>query len=128
MWLTYLLCGLGGGLASFLLDPSSSVHGFLGMSKAATVTVGASGAVFGLYATAVLLKISFNFRKILEAVILGQFVLQQLVQELRSQAMAGAAASGISHAAHLGGALAGVLLILLLSKLPEPGGGKRRRR
>ena len=125
VWLTYLITGLGGSLCSFLLDPAATSHGLFGLAKATTVSLGASGAVFGLFATSVLLKMSFNWRKLLEAAILGQFVVQQIWAEIRSQAIT-AGAAGVSHAAHLGGALAGVLLIWLLSKIPEPGASNKK--
>merc|ERR1719379_582347 len=109
---TYVVCGLGGAVASLLL---SSKH---------AVSLGASGAVFGLFAVSVLVKLSFNPKKLIESAILGQFVYQQVANEVRMQAgkfggkqvMAGG--SQVSHVAHLAGALAGVLLILLISKLP----------
>ena len=44
------------------------------------VSLGASGAVFGLFTVAVLCKLSLNFRKLLECVILGQFVVKQVIQ------------------------------------------------
>jgi membrane associated rhomboid family serine protease len=59
----------------------------------------------------------------LQAGILGQFVFTQVQQEFASQsrligsgAMIGA--SGVSHVAHLAGAAVGVLLIVLLSRIP----------
>lgn len=90
-----------------------------GMGKSVAVTLGASGAVFGLFVTSVLLKMSWNPRKLLEALILGQFVFQQIWQELRNQVTIGAA-SNISHAAHLGGAVAGVVLVLLIKRAAAP--------
>jgi membrane associated rhomboid family serine protease len=122
VWLTYLACGLGGSVAAFLLTPAVKTAGFMGLAKAATFTLGASGAVFGLFVTSVLLKLTWSPRKLLEALILGQFVVQQVWAEVRNQVAIGAT-SNISHAAHLGGALAGVALIWLLSKIPEPSGG-----
>ncbi len=56
----------GGNFASWLSMPHNSV------------CLGASGAVFGLFAVAVLLKISLKFTKLLEMCILGQFVVQQV--------------------------------------------------
>mmetsp|Transcript_3186 Transcript_3186/g.9236 ORF Transcript_3186/g.9236 Transcript_3186/m.9236 type:complete len:100 (+) Transcript_3186:358-657(+) len=91
-----------------------------------SLSLGASGAVFGLYAVSVLLKLSsgFSFRKIIEATILGQFVVSSLQQEFIKQrgimgqgAMIGA--SGVSHVAHLAGAGAGVLLIVMLWRLGD---------
>lgn len=59
----------------------------------------------------------------MQAGILGQFVFTQVQQEFVQQsrligsgAMIGA--SGVSHIAHLAGAAVGVLLIVLLSRLP----------
>ena len=45
MWFTYLLCGAGGCIASLLSAPHTH-----------TVSLGASAAVFGLFAVAVLIK------------------------------------------------------------------------
>ncbi len=58
-----------------------------------------------------------------ESVVLGNFVLRQVGDELRAQAMGGTLTAGglqVSHLAHLGGALVGVLLVLLLSRVPLP--------
>jgi membrane associated rhomboid family serine protease len=110
---TYLVTALGASIASILVLPRNSM------------SLGASGAVFGMYAVSVLLKLSsgFSIKKIVEAGILGQFVFTQVQQEFVSQsrligsgAMIGA--SGVSHIAHLAGAAVGVLLIVLLSRIP----------
>lgn len=110
---TYLFTAAGASIASYLLLPRNSL------------SLGASGAVFGLYCVSILLKLSsgFSIRKVVEAGILGQFVVGSLQQEFMKQgsvmgkgAMVGA--SGVSHVAHLAGAAAGVLLIFLLSRLP----------
>ncbi len=67
--------------------------------------------------------VTFNSCCCSQAGILGQFVFTQIEQEFANQsallgrgAMVGA--SGVSHVAHLAGAAAGVLLIVLLSRLP----------
>lgn len=59
----------GGALASYLSAPGSY-----------TVSLGASGAIFGLFAVGVLSKLSLNPRKLLEAFVLGQFVVSQVLQ------------------------------------------------
>jgi hypothetical protein len=55
-----------------------------------------------------------------ESVVLGQFVVRQLLDELKAQAGGGLMLGGlqVSHIAHLAGAMAGVLLVLLLTRLP----------
>lgn len=58
-----------------------------------------------------------------QAGILGQFVFTQVQQEFASQtALIGRGsmigASGVSHIAHLAGAAVGVLLMVVLSRLP----------
>lgn len=110
VWLTYLVCGVGGAVASYLSQPGGNA-----------VSLGASGAIFGLFAVGVLCKLSPNPRKLVEAFVLGQFVVKQLLQEVTAQAavMSGRGLSQVSHVAHLGGALVGVLLVLLLSRLPD---------
>ncbi|KAK3257871.1 hypothetical protein CYMTET_33057 [Cymbomonas tetramitiformis] len=60
-------------------------------------------------------------RSLLESVILGQFVVQKVMSEVRMQVAAAgslAASGGINHIAHLGGAMMGVLLIWLISCIP----------
>lgn len=57
----------GANVASYFMMPRN-VH-----------SLGASGAVFGLFVVAVLSKLSWNPRKLLESAILGQFVVQQVI-------------------------------------------------
>ena len=58
VWFSYIATGTGASLASWLMLPKS-VGGVLGMGAAATVSLGASGAVFGLFArVSVLVKLS----------------------------------------------------------------------
>lgn len=112
---SYIFCALGANVASYFMMPRN-VH-----------SLGASGAVFGLFVVAVLSKISWSPRKLLESVILGQFVVSQVINEAKmqfgTQGMTIAGAK-VGHLAHLFGALAGVLLVFLLSRLPVPAEGK----
>ena len=76
--------------------------------------------MFGLFAVAVAGKVSLNFRSLLECATLASFVVPRVLSEVRSQALGGTvtgAGSTVGHVAHLGGAAAGVLLVLLLSRL-----------
>ena len=66
MWLSYILTGAGANLVSWLILPRN------------VVSVGASAAVFGLFAISVLVKMSWDWRKILEELILGQFVIERI--------------------------------------------------
>lgn len=98
---SYLITGLGANLLSVLLQPG------------ATLSLGASGAVFGLFVVSVLIKLSWSWRKILEVLILGQFVIQQVITELQQVGLQ----DGVNRIAHIGGALAGVTLIMGLRRL-----------
>jgi membrane associated rhomboid family serine protease len=123
VWFSYLFTGVGAGLASYLMLPRGS-GGVLGVGASATVSLGASGAVFGLFAISVLTKLTRpSLRKLLEAVILGQFVVERFLSEAKmAAAVGGVGAGGVNHVAHLAGALAGVALIWMLSRmLPADG-------
>lgn len=101
---TYLITGIGANLLSWILQPGP------------ILSLGASGAVFGLFVVSVLIKLSWSWRKILEVIILGQFVVGRVIQEVQQVGFQ----DGVNRIAHLGGALAGVLLIFVLMRL----GGK----
>ena len=110
VFLTYIVCALGANLASLAFLPRTSV------------SIGASGAVFGLIVVSCLSRLKLNLRSIVECGILTQFAVQQVLGEARAQAAGGTLTVGgatVSHVAHLAGAAAGVLLVLLLSRLPE---------
>ena len=122
VWFSYLFTGVGAGLASYLMLPKAA-GGVLGMGAAATVSLGASGAVFGLFAVSVLTKLAkMDARKLLEAVILGQFVVERFFSEAKMAAAAsgGIGAGGVNHVAHLAGALVGVALIFVLTRVLPP--------
>ena len=103
---SYVTCGVAANLVSLCLLPS------------ATVSLGASGAVFGLFAVSVLARLSWrdlDWRKVVEVAVLGEFVVGQVLKEAR--VAAGGGIAGINHVAHLSGAAAGVLLVLLIRVL-----------
>lgn len=100
--LAYVFCGVLASMASLMFLPKS------------TVSIGASGAVFGLFAVSTLTKLSrrelFDWRKVVEVAVLGEFVFRQLVSEVSIAAQGGR--YDINHVAHLSGAAAGAVLVL----------------
>jgi membrane associated rhomboid family serine protease len=98
--LSYVFCGVFASLVSLFL------------MSANTISIGASGAVFGLFAVSTLAKLSwrdFDWRKLVEVAVLGEFVFRQLANEVSTAAGGGRA--GINHVAHLSGAAAGAILV-----------------
>jgi membrane associated rhomboid family serine protease len=73
--------------------------------------LGASGGVFGLFVVSVLDRLSLRPRSLIEVLVLGQFVLNRIVEELQSLS-SGSDVVNINRTAHLSGALAGVLVCL----------------
>lgn len=123
LWLSYLVTGAGANFVSWLILPRT------------VVSVGASGAVFGLFAVSVLVKISWDWRKILEVLILGQFVIEKVMEaaQASTQIMGNNGrifgVENINHIAHLSGALLGVTLIWILSQIPsgQPKEGQQKK-
>lgn len=115
VWMAYLVTAIGGNLASLWLYPTN------------TISLGASAAVFGMFAVSVLIRVSWKLKNLFEVGILGQFVVGQVFNEVNMQLQGGSitAAGQVAHVAHLGGALMGVLLILLLLQLPDPEAKKK---
>lgn len=85
----YLLSALGASLFSLLLH-----------SPGAGGSVGASGAVFGLFVVATFVKFKPGWRSALETLILGQFTIMQVYSEIGATGTQG----NVDHWAHLGGA------------------------
>lgn len=118
LWISYILTGAGANLVSWLLLPR------------AAVSVGASGAVFGLFAISVLVKMSWDWRKILEVLILGQFVIDKVMEAaqastgLAGPSVGGSSLQNVNHIAHLSGALFGVALVVLISRIPSQTAGQ----
>ncbi|GAY48256.1 Rhomboid-like protein 11 [Citrus sinensis] len=113
LWLSYIFTGAAANFVSWLILPKNAV------------SVGASGAVFGLFAISVLVKMSWDWRKILEVLILGQFVVEKVMEAAQASAgmsgtfIGGYSVQSINHIAHLSGALFGVFLVWLLSRVPS---------
>lgn len=112
LWIIYIICAFGGSVSGILFMPGNAV------------SIGASAAVFGLFVVSVLLKLSWNIKKLLEACILGQYVINQVLNEIymmnqNTGTIALASGTNIGHVAHLGGAVVGALFILLLKQIPD---------
>ncbi|KAL6624507.1 hypothetical protein ACP70R_031828 [Stipagrostis hirtigluma subsp. patula] len=107
LWLAYILTGAGANLISWLVLPTSSV------------SLGASGAVFGLFTISVLVKMSWDWRKILEVLILGQFVVDKVMEAARATTITGQSFQ-VNNIAHVSGALIGAALVFLVSRIPFP--------
>lgn len=108
---SFVLTGVVSSLVSLLLLPKY------------TVSSGASGAVFGLFAVSTWNKLSsswkdlvLDWRKLVELAVLGEFVVTQLVSEVATAASGGGHA-GINHVAHLSGAAAGTLMVWGMQKI-----------
>ncbi|RZC81096.1 hypothetical protein C5167_043675 [Papaver somniferum] len=102
LWTSYILTGLGANLVSWLVLPRNAV------------SLGASGAVIGLFAISVLVKMCWDWRKILEVLIPGQFVIEKVMEAAQaSTRMSGASSAmqSVNHIAHLPGALVGAGLV-----------------
>ncbi|XP_072999660.1 rhomboid-like protein 11, chloroplastic isoform X2 [Typha latifolia] len=108
----------------YIFGAGANVVSWLVLPRVA-VSVGASGAVFGLFAISVLVKMSWDWRKIIEVLILGQFVIEKVMEAAQaSTGLAGPMARGysfqtVNHIAHLSGALIGAALVLLISRIPS---------
>lgn len=114
----YLICGVGAALAQVLPDPSSPIP-----------MVGASGAISGVLGAYLLM---FPHARVLVALPLG-FILHMLRMravtvlglwfglQLLSSLMAPSGSGGVAFRAHIGGFVAGMLLLPLFR------GGRRRR-
>uniref|UniRef100_A0A0E0KZW3 Peptidase S54 rhomboid domain-containing protein n=1 Tax=Oryza punctata TaxID=4537 RepID=A0A0E0KZW3_ORYPU len=110
LWMSYILTGAGSNLISWLVLPTSSV------------SLGASGAVFGLFTISVLVKMSWDWRKILEVLILGQFVVDKVMEAARATTVTGHSLQ-VNNIAHLSGALIGAALVLMINRIPFPSDG-----
>jgi membrane associated rhomboid family serine protease len=93
MILCYLACGLGGSVASILSHP-------------ATVSVGASGAIFGLFGIALTLDLLGDKR----LAVLRKFILINTTVFICFNLLLGAISRGIDNAGHVGGLITGVAL------------------
>lgn len=95
----YLVCGIVANLTSFVLQSGRMV------------SLGASGAVFGLFVLATFLKLGPDPRCLIEFFVFGQFAFMQLSAEL-----AGPYRPGVDSTAHIAGALGGLIAFWLVRR------------
>jgi len=102
---SYVFCGVAANLISLAWLPTN------------TISIGASGAVYGLFTVSVFSRLSdlLSWRKLIEVGVLGQFVVSRVLEEATTAATGGVA--GINHVAHLAGASAGGAMVFLLRGL-----------
>ncbi|GAY48252.1 hypothetical protein CUMW_110310 [Citrus unshiu] len=101
LWLSYIFSGAAANFVPWLILPKNAV------------SVGAAGAVFGLFAISVLVKMSWDRRKVLEVLILDELVVEKAAQAPAGTSgtfIGGYSVQSINHIAILSGALFGVFL------------------
>lgn len=105
---SYCVCAVGSALISWLVLPKYCV------------SVGASGAVFGLFTICVLTRFSWNWKGLLEFLILGQYIYQVLGREVRLASSNDAqkwTRLATNHIGHIAGSVTGILLVVFLRLL-----------
>jgi membrane associated rhomboid family serine protease len=108
----YLVCGVAAGFAHILTSPHSSVP-----------TVGASGAISGVLGGYILLFPRNNVRVFTRGgivavpafVMLGLWILIQFVSGVGAIAQTEQTGGGVAYMAHVGGFVAGLVLIKLMA-------------
>ena len=112
----YLLSGIGAAMAQVLVDPSSQVP-----------MVGASGAIGGVLGAYI---INYPKAKVLVLIPLGFFLFSQKIRALYvlgfwfilqfiNSSMMSSQGGGVAYAAHIGGFISGMILILFFNKKPK---------
>jgi len=113
--LFYLLCGLSGAAAQIAVDPASRVP-MIGASGAIAGVLGAYLVTFPAARVSTLIFVLF-FARLVEVpalIVLGFWLLIQLMNAGRS------GPAGVAWFAHLGGFLAGLVLVVLLRRRRVP--------
>jgi rhomboid protease GluP len=102
LWLAalFVIGALGGACGSLLVNPHNMV------------TVGASGAIMGLFAA--VLVISFHYTSGRDRVSLQRRAIQILIPSLLPLASAASATTKVDYGAHIGGAIAGAIAAFFL--------------
>ena len=115
--LSFLVSGACANVASLLLLSP-------GTALLPTISIGASGSVFALFTLSILIRFRLQISRLVETFILSTFVWSRVGDEFNSLAQQSANKNAllelagrsvrVNHVAHVAGALAGVLIVLLL--------------
>jgi len=97
--MSYLICGVFANVVSLIRH------------RGHVVSLGASGAVFGLFVAATLVKMRPQFGSLVEFYVLGQFAWSQLQVELT-----GPYRPGVNSTVHVAGAVGGVIAYLFVRR------------
>ncbi|MDI9357930.1 MAG: rhomboid family intramembrane serine protease [Phycisphaerales bacterium] len=120
----YLLCGLGAGICNLIVlyyEAQAAVNGNLDYGTVWQlkngVTIGASGAIFGcLVAFAYLFPNTYIYLYFFIPVKAKWLILAYAIFEFWMAMEGSSAGDNIAHAAHLGGALVGLLLVIFRNR------------
>eukprot|EP00188_Purpureofilum_apyrenoidigerum_P004994 Plantae.Rhodophyta-Purpureofilum_apyrenoidigerum.ctg6092.p1 GENE.Plantae.Rhodophyta-Purpureofilum_apyrenoidigerum.ctg6092~~Plantae.Rhodophyta-Purpureofilum_apyrenoidigerum.ctg6092.p1 ORF type:complete len:344 (+),score=52.03 Plantae.Rhodophyta-Purpureofilum_apyrenoidigerum.ctg6092:117-1034(+) len=110
--LMYVVCGVLSNLTTIMI---AAGHG--------AVSIGSGGAIFGLFAVSLLLRFRFSWKRIIETLVVGNFVASKASSEMtafganipyrRLKNVNIALACLAGHAGHLAGAVSGVVVALI---------------
>ncbi|MDQ3239081.1 MAG: rhomboid family intramembrane serine protease [bacterium] len=108
----YMLCGIAAGLMQYIIDPSSTIP----MVGASGAIAGVLGAYWSLYPTSrinTLIPIGFfvTTAEIPAGIMIGLWFLIQLLSGSASIANTTASSGGVAFWAHIGGFIAGLILV-----------------
>jgi len=111
----YLLCGVGAALGQVLIDPASEVP-MVGASGAISGVMGAYLVLYPRAQVETILFLGYFLRlvRLPAIVVLGMWIVLQLFSGLAS--LSTSASGGVAFFAHVGGFVAGVLLVLVLRR------------
>lgn len=115
--LVYFVSGIVGGLAQYLVNPASPVP----MIGASGEVAGVLGAYFILFPkheikTLILLPFFFTVTRISATLMLGYWIVLQLISGAGVLGTSMGETGGVAYLAHIGGFIAGIILISVLPK------------
>ncbi len=118
--LFYLVCGITAGWVHVLSGPSSTVP-TIGASGAIAGVLGAYLALYPRAGVLTVIPLGFFIRivRVPAVVVLGFWIVLQVIMGLVSLPLAHAGQGGTAWFAHIGGFLAGLALVKLLARTPR---------